>query len=76
MKTFYLAVVQDDPSSYSPTLEPLSGKIYRTRWEAMQELEGFFKRAYDSGELPCENSGTWDIWTLKKAAFEEDNTPE
>ncbi|AHA46185.1 hypothetical protein ISTM_287 [Insectomime virus] len=65
METFYLSVVQDDPSSYHPTLEPLSGKLWRTYSEVIQELESFHKDEYDLDELPCENSGTWDIWTLK-----------
>ncbi len=45
MEHFYLAVVQDDPSSYSPTLEPLTGKIHNTYGEAVQELLVFFKNA-------------------------------
>lgn len=66
MEHFYLAVVQDDPSSYNPTLEPLTGKIHNTYGEAVQELLVFFKNAYGQKELPCERSGTWDIWELKK----------
>ncbi|AHC54743.1 hypothetical protein D1R32_gp026 [Tunisvirus fontaine2] len=65
METFYLSVVQDDPSSHRPTPEPLSGKLWRTYSEAIQELESFHKDEYGLDELPCENSGTWGIWTLK-----------
>lgn len=63
MSKFFLAVVEDDPSSYSPTLEPLSGVLHETEEEALEEINEYFK-GFDMDE-PSDDAGHWQIWRLE-----------
>ncbi|BAU79883.1 hypothetical protein A9K97_gp468 [Tokyovirus A1] len=69
-QVFFLAIVKDDYTASHPELVPLSGSLHLSEEKAIKELETYF-RDYGDIDLPCENSGDWDVWSLKVSHTKE-----